>query len=117
MSVETPAAMRIERLAPALDVPAARARAFPRVDLILMLVLFAMAIVPRAAWVAYNDRPPQALNDPTMYDLLSDIMANGDGYTRPTGEPWSYRFFVEFDHQVGDQEAEAVVREVAHLVG
>jgi prephenate dehydratase len=33
--------------------------------------------------------------------------------TLPTGEPWSYRFFVEFDHQVGDQEAEAVVREVA----
>lgn len=33
--------------------------------------------------------------------------------TRPTGEPWSYRFFVEFDHQVGDTQAEAVVREVA----
>lgn len=33
--------------------------------------------------------------------------------TRPTGEPWSYRFFVEFDHQVGDAQAEAVVREVA----
>jgi len=33
--------------------------------------------------------------------------------TLPTGEPWSYRFFVEFDHQVGDREAEAVVREVA----
>ena len=33
--------------------------------------------------------------------------------TRPTGEPWSYRFFVEFDHQAGDQDAEAVVREVA----
>ena len=33
--------------------------------------------------------------------------------TLPTGEPWSYRFFVEFDHQVGDREAEAVVDEVA----
>jgi prephenate dehydratase len=33
--------------------------------------------------------------------------------TRPTGEPWSYRFFVEFDHQVGDAEAEAVVADVA----
>jgi len=33
--------------------------------------------------------------------------------TRPAGEPWSYRFFVEFDHQVGDEDAEAVVREVA----
>lgn len=43
--------------------------------------------------------------------------------TRPTGEPWSYRFFVEFDHQVGDAQAEAVVREMgaaareARLVG
>ena len=35
--------------------------------------------------------------------------------TRPTGEPWSYRFFVEFDHQAGDAEAELVVRDVAGL--
>lgn len=33
--------------------------------------------------------------------------------SRPTGEPWSYRFFVEFDHQVGDAAAEAVVRDMA----
>ena len=33
--------------------------------------------------------------------------------SRPTGEPWSYRFFIEFDHQSGDAEAEAVVREIA----
>ncbi|MHB1298263.1 MAG: prephenate dehydratase [Gemmatimonadaceae bacterium] len=32
---------------------------------------------------------------------------------RPTGEPWSYRFFMEFDHQVGDTAAEAVVRDIA----
>lgn len=32
---------------------------------------------------------------------------------RPTGEPWSYRFFVEFDHQVGDEAAELVVQEIA----
>jgi prephenate dehydratase/chorismate mutase/prephenate dehydratase len=32
---------------------------------------------------------------------------------RPTGEPWSYRFFMEFDHQVGDAAAEAVVRDIA----
>jgi prephenate dehydratase len=35
--------------------------------------------------------------------------------TRPTGEPWSYRFFVEFDHQIGDAEAEAVARDVRAL--
>lgn len=32
---------------------------------------------------------------------------------RPTGEPWSYRFFMEFDHQAGDTAAEAVVRDIA----
>jgi prephenate dehydratase len=35
--------------------------------------------------------------------------------TRPTGEPWSYRFFVEFDHQAGDAEADELVREMAAL--
>jgi prephenate dehydratase len=35
--------------------------------------------------------------------------------TRPTGEPWSYRFFVEFDHQVGDAAADALVKEIAAL--
>lgn len=35
--------------------------------------------------------------------------------SRPTGEPWSYRFYVEFDHQVGDAAAEAVVRDIAAL--
>ncbi len=35
--------------------------------------------------------------------------------TRPTGEPWSYRYFVEFDHAVGDEGADAVIREVAAL--
>ncbi len=35
--------------------------------------------------------------------------------SRPTGEPWSYRFFIEFDHQVGDTAAEAVVRDIAAL--
>ncbi|MBI3504529.1 MAG: ACT domain-containing protein [Proteobacteria bacterium] len=35
--------------------------------------------------------------------------------TRPTGDPWSYRFFVEFDHEVGDADAEAVVGEIADV--
>lgn len=33
--------------------------------------------------------------------------------SRPTGEPWTYRFFIEFDHAAGDAEAEAVRRELA----
>jgi 4-amino-4-deoxy-L-arabinose transferase-like glycosyltransferase len=61
-----------------------------RLDILLAIVVFAMAIVPRAAWVAYNDRPPQGLNDPVMYNLLSDLMADGDGYIRPTGEAFAY---------------------------
>lgn len=32
---------------------------------------------------------------------------------RPTGEPWSYRFFVEFDHAAGDTEIETVLAEVS----
>lgn len=33
--------------------------------------------------------------------------------SRPTGEPWNYRFFIEFDHRVGDAAASAVTREIA----
>ncbi len=33
--------------------------------------------------------------------------------SRPTGEPWSYRFFVEFDHQAGDLATAEVLRDVA----
>ena len=66
----------------------ARARV-AALDLILMLALFALAIIPRAAWVAYNDRAPQGLNDPTLY-ALRRLIADGDGYTRPTGEKFAY---------------------------
>ena len=31
---------------------------------------------------------------------------------RPTGEPWSYRFFVEFDHDSGDEDIAKVLDEV-----
>jgi prephenate dehydratase len=33
--------------------------------------------------------------------------------TRPTGEPWSYRFFVELDHEFGNVKADAAMRAVA----
>jgi prephenate dehydratase len=33
--------------------------------------------------------------------------------SRPTGEPWSYRFFIEFDHLVGDAPAESVMAEIS----
>ncbi len=91
MSTEFPAPARAEAAAPAPRVaPGARTFAVPRIDLLLMLALFVMAIVPRAAWVAYNDRPPKGLNDPSLYVILGDIMADGGGYVRPTGEAFAY---------------------------
>jgi len=33
--------------------------------------------------------------------------------SRPTGEPWSYRFFIEFDHAIGDERASAVIADIA----
>jgi 4-amino-4-deoxy-L-arabinose transferase-like glycosyltransferase len=88
VSLQTPA-VRIERDA-ALEAPAARAFVVPRLDILLMLALFVLAIVPRAAWVAYNDRPPKGLNDPTLYALFGDEIADGNGYVRPTGEKLAY---------------------------
>jgi prephenate dehydratase/chorismate mutase/prephenate dehydratase len=32
--------------------------------------------------------------------------------TRPTGEPWTYRFFVEFDHEVGNSHVDAALSDV-----
>jgi prephenate dehydratase len=33
--------------------------------------------------------------------------------SRPTGEPWSYLFFLEFDHAYGEPVVEVVLREMA----
>ena len=53
----------------------------------------------------------------SLLHALAPLAAHGVNIRRleprPTGEPWSYRFFVEFDHQVGDAAAEAVVRDIA----
>jgi 4-amino-4-deoxy-L-arabinose transferase-like glycosyltransferase len=95
VSVETPAARRQERgraattdLAPA---GAERPRRPRRLDLLLALGIFIAAIVPRAAWIAYNDRPPQGLNDPALYMLFSEFIADGKGYIRPPADfPGAY---------------------------
>ena len=79
-------------------------------DVALALLMFTMAIIPRAAWVAYNDRPPQGLNDPTLYNLFADIMADGGGYTRPTGEPFAY-------YPVGFPATVAGLKKATDLVG
>jgi len=41
----------------------------------------------RVAWVSYADRPPQGLNDPSVYYVLAQRIADGDGYTRPPVAP------------------------------
>src|SRR5262245_47995570 len=84
-----PQAALPDRAARASAAPLARTAAW-RLDVVLCIALFAIAIIPRAAWVAYNDRAPQGLNDPTLYNFFGDIMADGGGYTRPTGEPFAY---------------------------
>ncbi|MDE3096538.1 MAG: glycosyltransferase family 39 protein [Chloroflexota bacterium] len=93
MSTELPAPARADAAAPAVPRAAPRARAFavPRIDLLLMLALFVMAMLPRAAWVAYNDRPPKGLNDPTEYVYLADVLADGGGYVWPnSGQKFAY---------------------------
>jgi 4-amino-4-deoxy-L-arabinose transferase-like glycosyltransferase len=90
VSAELPAATRVEGAA----VPREAARpswpASIRTDALLMLLLFTTAIIPRAAWTAYNDRAPRELNDPLFYNLFGDIIAQGNGYTRITGEKFAY---------------------------
>jgi hypothetical protein len=89
--------------------PAARARVW-RIELLICLALFAFAMVPRTAWIVYNDRPPQGLNDPVMYNYFADIMANGGGYTRVTGEPFAY-------YPVGFPATMAGLKKASDLVG
>lgn len=111
MTAETPAARRVEHAAaPAAPAAAVRRIALVRADVLLALLLFAFAIAPRAAWVAYNDRPPQGLNDPVFYDLFGDIMADGGGYTRPTGEAFAY-------YPVGYPATVAGLKKATDLIG
>lgn len=54
-----------------------------------------------------------------LLDCLTPLALHGVNIrrleSRPTGKPWRYRFFIEFDHQVGDEAAEAVVKEIGAL--
>lgn len=92
MSIETPASTRVARPTAATLPGDERGRfASIRVDLLICIALFALAIIPRAAWIAYNDRPPQGLNDPALYALFSDLIADGRGYVRPPADvPGAY---------------------------
>ncbi len=108
MSVEDPAQAPPQH---AVTLAGERVRASSRwLDVGLALLMFTIAIIPRAAWVAYNDRPPQGLNDPTLYNLFADIMADGGGYTRPTGEPFAY-------YPVGFPATVAGLKKATDLIG
>lgn len=92
MSIETPATTRARQDAPPADPAGGRASfAGLRVEILICVALFVLAIIPRAAWIAYNDRPPQGLNDPALYALFSDLIADGRGYVRPPADvPGAY---------------------------
>ena len=90
MSLEPPAAVSARGDAPVRGVSRALSFTIPSVDVVIMLLLFVTAIVPRAAWTAYNDRPPQAVNDPTLYNLYGDRIADGHGYTRLANDATAY---------------------------
>lgn len=113
MSIETsaPIASDVGVALPAAR-PAARARPFAiaRVDILLMFALFVIAIIPRAAWIAYNDRAPQGLNDPVIYNSQGDALADGDGYIRFTGEKTAY-------YPVGFSVALAGVKKLGDIFG
>jgi chorismate mutase / prephenate dehydratase len=61
--------------------------------------------------VSTGDAPGSLLN------VLTPLARHGVSIrrleSRPTGEPWCYRFFIEFDHSVGDERANAVISEIA----
>jgi prephenate dehydratase len=61
--------------------------------------------------VTTGDTPGALLN------VLTPLATHGVSIrrleSRPTGEPWTYRFFIEFDHGVGDKHAQAAIQEIA----
>lgn len=92
MSIDTPAVgSRVEHeAAPARERIGVRRLAIARTDIILAVAIFVFALVPRIAWVAYNDREPQGLNDPALYMAYGGAIANGEGYINFYGQPVAY---------------------------
>jgi prephenate dehydratase len=61
--------------------------------------------------VSTGDAPGSLLN------VLTPLATHGVSIrrleSRPTGEPWTYRFFIEFDHSIGDPRATSVIEEIS----
>jgi prephenate dehydratase/prephenate dehydrogenase len=53
----------------------------------------------------------------TLYHVLQPVAEHGLNLSklesRPTGEPWSYRFFVDIEHPAGDPRLEAAIEAIA----
>lgn len=59
---------------------------------------------------SHDDRPGALLQ--VLAPLAQQGMDIRRLETRPTGDPWSYRYFVEFDHAFGDAAADRVIAEM-----
>jgi 4-amino-4-deoxy-L-arabinose transferase-like glycosyltransferase len=92
VTIEAPAVAR-EHEAPtpyAAEAERRRAIVLPWATIGLCALMFALAMAPRAAWVAYNDRLPEGFNDPSIYFIHGETIANGDGYQNFDGESTAY---------------------------
>lgn len=90
MSAEIPATTRAEAEPAPRAWPRLRSIAIPRTEILLVVLVFAVAIAPRITWALYNDRDPQGLNDPALYVLFGDQIADGKGYEHHNGEKTAY---------------------------
>ncbi len=90
MSAEIPATSHVDVEAGPRAWPRLRAIAIPRAEILLLVLIFAVAIAPRIAWALYNDRDPQGLNDPVLYTVYADQIADGYGYENYGGEKTAY---------------------------
>jgi 4-amino-4-deoxy-L-arabinose transferase-like glycosyltransferase len=55
-----------------------------------LIAVLVLAFVLRAAWALYAARPPVGLHDPSFYLVYGERIADGFGYTLPSGEPTAY---------------------------
>lgn len=67
-----------------------RTHGLARIDVVLAIAFFVFAMIPRVAWIEHNDRPPRGLNDPALYVIYADLIADGKGYINLDGHTVGY---------------------------